>query len=330
MRHGTTPAAVVMLAALARPAAAGEFPPLPQAVSSFGAAVAGGHVYVYGGHAGKTHTYSTQSTVGTFRRLDLADPKKGWEDLPGGPHLQGLALVAHHGTVIRIGGMQPRNRPGDPADNHSIASVARFDPATKRWEDLPDLPAPRSSHDAAVVGDTLVVAGGWRMNGAGKSSAWHDTALLLDLSRPGAKWEAVPQPFERRALTAAALDGKVYVIAGLTPDAGTAHAVNVFDPVTRKWSEGPKLPGDRLNGFTPAAAALDGALYVSPADGTVYRLAGDKWEPAAALRTPRYVHRLVPIGGGRLLALGGASKAGNVAASEVVEPGRGGKPAGGR
>jgi N-acetylneuraminic acid mutarotase len=325
-------------ALLAAPAGAADppFPPLPRAVSSFGAAVAGDHVYVYGGHAGKTHTYSTESTVGTFRRLSLADPGKGWEELPAGPHAQGLALVAHGGKLIRVGGMQPRNEPGDPADNHSLASVARFDPAAGRWEDLPDLPAGRSSHDAAVVGDTLVVVGGWRMGGAGKAPEWHDTALLLDLADPKAKWEAVPQPFQRRALSAAVAGGKVYAVAGLTADGGTAHEVNVFDPAARTWATAATLPGGRMNGFSPAAVAVGDTVYASPADGVVYRLAGDAWEPAGKLATPRFVHRVVPIGGGRLLALGGASKGGNVAASEVVTPapqaGRPGppKPAGGR
>jgi hypothetical protein len=174
-----------------------------------------------------------------------------------------------------------------------------------------------------VVGDTLVVAGGWQMNGAGKDPEWFDTMLLLDLAKPGAKWESVPQPFKRRALAMADFGGKVYVIAGLTDDGGTSHEVDVFDPATRKWTTGPQIPGDRMNGFSPAAVVLDGHLYVSPADGTVYRLAGDKWEPTATLKTPRFVHRVVPAGGGKLLALGGASKAGNVAESEVVTPVKG-------
>ena len=65
------------------------FPPLPTAVSSFGAAVDGGFLYVYGGHAGATHTYSTETASGKFRRLDLAKPAKGWEELAGGTPLQG-------------------------------------------------------------------------------------------------------------------------------------------------------------------------------------------------------------------------------------------------
>jgi hypothetical protein len=103
-------------------AAAGEpasrpppsFPPLPQAVSSFGAAVSDGWLYVYGGHCAKTHNYSTEAVLGTFYRVSLSSPG-AWQKLPDGPPVQGLALVAHGDKIYRIGGMQPRNKPGDKA-----------------------------------------------------------------------------------------------------------------------------------------------------------------------------------------------------------------------
>ena len=43
-----------------------------------------------------------------------------------------------------------------------MADVARFDPKTKQLESLTQLPEPRSSHDAVVIGDKLYVAGGWQ------------------------------------------------------------------------------------------------------------------------------------------------------------------------
>lgn len=310
-------ASCLTLALAASPAA---FPPLPEGFSSFGAAVADGFVYVYGGHAGKTHSYSTDTTLGKFRRLNIADPAKGWEELPGGEKLQGLALVAHKGSLIRVGGMSPRNAKGQPADNRSVATVERFDPKANAWAKLPDLPAPRSSHDAVVVGDTLVVAGGWRMNGAdGDAPAWADTALTLNLADPKAAWKSVPQPFQRRALAVVALDTKVYVIGGLTPKMDGETGTDVLDLHTGSWAKGPGLPGDRMNSFTPGAAVSDGKIYVNPIDGKVYRLAGDKWEEVSSVPTPRFVHRLVPLPDGRLLAVGGASHGkGNVAACEVV------------
>lgn len=301
------------------------YPPLPRAVSSFGAAVADGWVYVYGGHCARTHQYSTEAVLGTFHRLKLSDPAT-WEELPPGPAVQGLALVAHQGKVYRIGGMQPRNPPGERADNHSLASCTRFDPATGRWEALPDLPEGRSSHDAVVAGDKLIVVGGWNMHGAGKKTDWHSTGLILDLKKQPLQWRPVQQPFQRRALTAAVHAGRVYVLGGMTPDGTIERTVNVYDPAQDAWTTAPEIPGPQRNGFAPAAADAGGRLYVSGADGLLFRLAasGTAWEEVGRLQQPRIVHRLVPAKPNLLVALGGAAKGTNVALTEALTPSRAG------
>jgi N-acetylneuraminic acid mutarotase len=250
----------------------------------------------------------------------LAKPDK-WEELPGGPILQGLAVVAHAGKIYRIGGMQPKNKPGEKADAASLSLVACFDPKANKWEELPNLPEGRSSHDAAVVGDTIVVAGGWKMNGESKESDWHTTALMLDLSKQPLKWEAVEQPFKRRALTMAGLDGKAYVIGGLLPDGKMERGVDVFDPEKKTWSKTAEIPDGAMNGFSPAACVCDGRLYLSPADGKIYRLSEKgAWVEVAALKQARFVHRLVAIGKNEMLAVGGASHKGTVDLTERVTP----------
>ena len=65
---------------------------------------------------------------------------------------------------------------------------------------------------------------------------------MLDLSAKEPEWKAIPQPFQRRALTAAAIGTKVYVLGGLGPDGGDKR-VDILDTATGKWSEGPELPG---------------------------------------------------------------------------------------
>jgi YHS domain-containing protein len=82
------------------------------------------------------------------------------------------------------------------------------------------------------------------------------------------------------------------------------------------------LPGMLRNGFTPAVATCGGQLYVNPADGKLYRLnkQRDGWDEVGSVQKPRTVHRLVALGDNRLIVLGGASRAGNVAETEIVEP----------
>ncbi len=43
-------------------------PPLTQATSSLGAVELDGYLYVYGGHAGKTHKYNTETVLGPLER----------------------------------------------------------------------------------------------------------------------------------------------------------------------------------------------------------------------------------------------------------------------
>lgn len=300
-------------------ATATSFATLPQAVDSFGGAVLGDWLYVYGGHAGKTHKYSRETVSKHFRRLNLRD-RTTWEDLPAGPPLQGVTLMAHGGRLYRIGGMAPHNEPGQPHDLVSVADFARFDPDSKTWTNLPPLPAPRSTHDSVVVGDRIYVIGGWTMTGGDSAGAdFVETALVFDLARPGARWEELPAPpFRRRALAVGAIGGKVYAIGGLTDDGKVTNAVDIYDPATKTWSHGPDLPGSKRQGFAPSAFAVGGALYASGIDGNVLRLstAGDGWETAGKLATPRLTHRLLPGSAGDLLAVGGSAAGSPLASIE--------------
>lgn len=294
-----------------------KLPPLPTPVSSLGAVECDDYLYVYGGHAGKTHTYSTKDVLGTFHRLKLDGGTK-WEELPGGPILQGMNLAAHGGKIYRVGGMRPRNESGQPSDNVSVVDAARYDPKVGKWEPLPPLPAGRSSHDVVIAGDKLVVVGGWQSRGRGVSQVWHDTALILDLSAKQLEWREIPQPFQRRALTAAALGNKVYVLCGLDAKADAHNRVDILDVETGTWSQGPDVPGGRI-GFSPAATVHHGRLVVSTSEGNLFRLTADgkEWEKVGTSATKRIVHRLVPNGKGVLL-VGGAGEKGNVAAIEAV------------
>lgn len=293
------------------------YPPLPAAVSSLGAIECDGYLYVYGGHIGRTHSYDTKAVLGTFHRLKLDGGTK-WEELPGGPILQGMNLAAYAGKVYRVGGMQPRNAPGEPSDNHSVTDVARFDPKVGKWEPMPSLPAGRSSHDVVVSGNKLVVVGGWDQRGKGQKAVWHDTALVLDLVAKKPEWESIPQPFKRRALTAAAVGPKVYVIAGLGEVSGDKR-VDVLDLEARKWGTGPTLPGGNRVAFAPAAGVVGGRVVVNTFEGPVYRLnaAGDGWEKVGDAANKRMVARLVPFGADVLL-VGGANGTANVGQIDVV------------
>lgn len=279
-----------------------SWPVLPRAVASFGAATADHWLYIYGGHTGKPHQHSTANVSGDFARLNLADGRT-WEALPGGPALQSPALVPARGGVLRIGGMAPRNAPGEKEILESTAEVSLYDPLTRAWRALPPLPEPRSSHDAATDGRFVYVAGGWTL--ASGKGTWLTTAWQLDVEAAEPAWEPLPSaPFERRAGAVVTLDGKLYFLGGIDSGGKTTRRVDVLDLASRQWSEGPDLPFD---GFGVAALVHGGRLFASAREGVLCVLEDGAWKPAARLAFPRFFHRLVSRDSEHIAAVGGSA-----------------------
>lgn len=322
MRRAAFPA--LALVALLAPAHANEPPPpgllradgvdlpplLPTPLASFGMARAGDYLYVYSGHLGPVHAHSRDSLWDAFARLDLQDGRS-WELLPCPQPAQSVALVAHQGALIRVGGLSARNRAGEDEDLVSLADVVRYDPLTRAWKALPPLPEPRSSHDAAVLGDTLYVVGGWWLDGT--KQVWHTTALALDLAAPEPAWRELPKPPfpERRAIALVAADEQLLALGGMTWEDELTREVWLYDPAARTWSRGPDLP---FRGFGVAATAVGRDVYASGLDSHLFRLGlhgGEpEWEDLGALALPRYFHRMTALDDDRLLVVGGVARPG--------------------
>jgi outer membrane protein assembly factor BamB len=298
---------------------------LPEPVASFGAAIEGGWLYVYGGNAGRAHEYNRECVKGDFFRLQLP-AGTAWEKLPGGLSLLGASLVSDEDHVIRVGGLTARNEKGAKDELLSTAEVLQFDPGAEQWKPLPKLPEPRSSGDAAVLDHILYAGGGWDLSKSGDSKGtekWHETLVSLDLRAPEKGWHSQPQPFRRRALAMAAQGGRVWFIGGIDRDGDLLESVDWFEPATGKWGKGPDLPEEPMAGFGSAACAQDGRLYVSPMSGKLLRLSADgsQWEQVGTLNPARFFHRLLPMNDGRLVAVGGSSEKGQVAEPEILSTG---------
>ncbi len=290
--------------------------PLPEAITSFGAARLGSWVYVYSGHIGEAHAHSKANLSRRFSRLQL-DSSDSWESLPMQTPLQGTALVAVGNRLIRLGGMQPQNSPDEKEDLRSVVEVSAYDPETQQWTQLPDLPEPRSSHDAAVVGSTIYVVGGWQL---GKGSHWHSTAWKLDTAEAHPAWKPLPEPpFQRRALTLVAWDNHLWAIGGMT-EKGPSGEVHQLDLATSRWTAKPTLPGKPIEGFGCAAAVDQGQLIVSTMSGALLRMGptDEQWHSVGQLSVGRFFHRLVPTTNG-LLSLGGASSGGHLTTVEYLK-----------
>lgn len=306
-------------AATSEAATDSKYPQLPEGISSFGAAVSGDYLYVYSGHIGRAHAHSADNLSKNFQRLNLKQPSK-WESLPIKTPLQGLAMAPHGESVYRVGGLSAYNKKDEDSLMESLPTVERFSPDKKAWEAVTAMPTGRSSHDSVFLGDNLYVVGGWTMRKEDES-IWQEDMLVLDASQEKPQWKTIKQPFQRRALSAAAHQGQIYAMGGIDADGDISHEVDVFSPETGKWTKGPELPGSTMNGFGTTAWSIDGKLYFSGMDGGVYQLdqKNNSWKKAGTLATPRFFHRLLPDGNGGLLAIGGASRKGHLKTIEQVK-----------
>jgi outer membrane protein assembly factor BamB len=307
---------ILLLLSLATAALAEAPPALPLPVASFGAAATeSGSVYLYGGHSGTRHKYNRDEVHGDF--FHWQSGMAAWEALAKDEPAQGASLIATEKGIIRVGGMAAKNAKGDKQDLWSSETAARYDVTNKKWHSLPKLPERRSSHDSIVIGDTLYVIGGWALMG-GSDLKWHDTYLTLDLAKADATWQTHKQPFERRALAVHAIGTKLFAIGGMDSDSDIVTLVSILDTTTGQWTDGPKLPSDKLGGFGFAAVSHEGQLFASGAAGELLELTGTTWKSIAKLQHPRFFHRLVSGGKGKLIALGGESKEGKKTPPEVI------------
>ncbi|WP_291172285.1 hypothetical protein [Gimesia sp.] len=285
--------------------------PLPEPLTSFGAAVLGDYLYVFSGHDGDAHGEGSDLLADHFRRIKVDDPQAHWEELAKHHPAQSTALVTDGKYLYRIGGLSFLNSSGEETNFNSTQFFSRYDVDTDAWTELAPLPEPRSSLDAAVLGRSIYVAGGWNLQGeSSRDAPWHADILRFDLDQPEAGWQTIKGPgYNTRALSLAAFDGKIYLLGGIQ-ERGISRKVSVYDPQTDNWSAGPELKADSSTaGFATSSFATGGHLYYTGGSGIVYRLNADKsdWEVADRLLFPRMFLRLLPLSEQRLIALGGTS-----------------------
>ncbi len=204
-----------------------------------------------------------------------------------------LAVAAVRSLLVAIGGEALSGITGE---------VDIWDTSTKTWRTGQNKPTPAANVGAAVIGDTVIVPGGYTFSGA-------PTAVVEAYHPISDTWTTLtPLPAPRFAYAIATYHGKVYVFGGWD-GSSYANTVFIYDPATDRWTNGSPLPIGR--GFA-GAAALNDAIYVvggyanehefDRCDRYVPR--EDRWEDCAPMSVGRGGLSLLPVGG-RLYAIGG-------------------------
>ncbi|MDC4224337.1 MAG: hypothetical protein MPW15_08955 [Candidatus Manganitrophus sp.] len=140
----------------------------------------------------------------------------------------------------------------------------------------------------------------------------------------------VPQP--RTEVTAATLDGKIYLIGGFAKE-GVTTRVEMYDPATDRWTSRASMPvalhhagAAVLNGKLYVVGGLEGGRSWKPSSGLwEYDPRTDQWSAKREMPTARGALG-VGVSEGKLYAVGGLGATrpfellGNTGANEVYDP----------
>ncbi len=150
-----------------------RIPDLPEPRSSHRAAVSGDHLYVFGGwslNGGEEGVWLDHGLV-----MDLRNEAAGWKSVSQPEPVRAMDVIEYQSRIWLIGGLLP--------DGGISKKTHVYDPSTQTWSqgpDVPGMPANGNGIAAAVVGESLVVAG---MDGrvyqlAKGTTMWTESARL--------------------------------------------------------------------------------------------------------------------------------------------------------
>jgi len=233
--------------------------------------------------------YDTEARAWTQGKGPLLDQR---EDRIEGPRPQLFRTAAatttgSDGRIYLIGGLGHPLEELDPKRQAQLlGSVEVYDPASDTWGSAAPLPTPRQLFAATTGADgRIYVFGGCECRGWVKVQPEDPKAVqlaarerLAQATSVGAveaydpatdTWETRAPMLTPRQMLAAArgADGLIYVIGGV-PRYGSAESlatVEIYDPATDSWSEGPSLRTPR-----------HGHAAVATRDGRVYAIGGVK------------------------------------------------------
>ena len=154
-----------------------------------------------------------------------------------------------------------------------------------------------------------------------------DQVTALSPVNIGCWADRAPLPTELLDAGGAALDGKLYLVAG-EADSGHLSSLWIYDPATDSWSSGPPLPGVAVE--NPAVATDGGKLYVfggsthsfsgAVQNAAVFDPATNAWTSLPQMTTARSGAMAKAIGGKIYVAGGMGTDGASLDSVEVFDP----------
>ncbi|MGI5129067.1 DUF1668 domain-containing protein [Pseudonocardia sp. CA-107938] len=287
--------------------------PMPTPREHLAVVTDGRYLYAIGGRA--------MSSDKNSDAVERYDPERNvWDKLAALPTPRGgSSAVFVDNRIVVAGGEAPAT---------TIDRVDQYDVATNTWSPLPAMRTPRHGLALAAVGTTV-----YAFDGAAKPAHDASTAtaesLVLPPRRlgPAPKWRpANDAPVARQFTGSAVVDGRLYVVGGLTVNVSTP-AVYAYDAAIDTWTKGPDLPiplhhvmavnyHDELwvlGGWTPAGGNESGLN-----SDRVFALRGGTWVEQPKLLHPR-VAAAAAVVKDKIVVFGGQTNGALIPETEVFD-----------
>eukprot|EP00038_Savillea_parva_P012680 m.206285 g.206285 ORF g.206285 m.206285 type:complete len:508 (-) comp23286_c0_seq1:153-1676(-) len=192
---------------------------------------ANGKVYVFGG--AKYKRFFTD-----LHELDVATGEWGLVAPLSGkaPTCSYHSIALFRGEILVFGGVHPRP---DPTPDVCSNELHVFNLAQRNWYQPPlngTLPTPRSGHSATLIGDTLVIFGGWDQPHAIYNDVYTIDLTLMESAKLDVSGD-VPSPRSWHAAVSLPCADKrlVLIHGGLDNDIVALGSAHVLDLDKQRW-----------------------------------------------------------------------------------------------
>jgi uncharacterized repeat protein (TIGR01451 family) len=275
--------------------------PIPTGRYSFGLAAQPGSyfLYAFGGMVSGTQALTSTERYNTCRRQ--------WDTRAPLPEPRGYVMAVEIDSKYYVVGGVDQIVSGTFGVQ---SSTYVYDPATDAWTRLADLPQALGGVTLATANGKLYAFGGFDQRGYNLGNV----AVTYEYNPAINKWRerAAGLVGTRSLAGAASLNGKIYVVGGITdgnPYTSTMGATTIYDPIADAWQFGtPVAPSHSL----ALTVAPDNAIYAFGGEGGEgplsyrYDPALDKWDQLSTYYTDEYRSGLgAAYSRGRLFIVGG-------------------------
>ena len=194
---------------------------MPTPRSYLSTSVMDGKIYAIGGMSSSTEKWRLE-TVEVYD--PLMDTWAKARDINQARSCTAISVV--NGEIYAIGGRGWSGIQSEP--DPYLASVEAFNLKTNQWQEITEMPTPRTSHTASIIDGKIYVIGGYVQ----EDERYKNLATIEIYDPATARWtQATDMLMGRSGHTTEVIDGQIYIFGGASDGAeGPLTSVEVYDP----------------------------------------------------------------------------------------------------